>query len=82
MSEILMGIIGAALLIIFFIVGVITGIRICESRCADEVMSEVSPEDIRKGKEVEEENKAFSSLMGYNINDAYGLNKHYGGEKT
>ena len=82
MSNILMGIVGAAFLIMFWMVGVITGTRMCKTKCTDEVMCEVSPEDIQKSKEVEEENKAFSSLMGYNINDAYGLSETNGGDKT
>ena len=83
MIEIILGLLGALLGAGLFALGYVFGRKTCvlgrgEPAKPQVVFPELSEEEIRRREEarerLEEEQKAFSTLMSYNVNDAYGFN--------
>ena len=83
MIEIVLGLLGALLGAGLFTFGYVFGRKTCapgrgEPATPQVVFPEMSEEEklrrLEAQQQLEEEQKAFSTLMSYNVNDAYGYN--------
>ena len=76
MTEILLGGVGAILIILAFVVGTVYGYKISAAAKVGGEISKLAAsttEEITKQRQqMKDENEAFQSLMGYDIQTAYG----------
>ena len=79
MSEILLGGIGALIVVMAFVAGTVYGYKISAAarvgtdfqKLADATVEEIT----KQRQQMKEENDAFNDLMGYDVNTAYRLNE-------
>ena len=83
MVEMVLGLLGALLGAGLFALGYVFGRKTCVSERGEPAKPQVVFPDITEEErlrreearqQLEEEQKAFSTLMSYNVNDAYGYN--------
>ena len=79
MTELLLGGIGALIVVMAFVAGTVYGYKISAAAQVGvhmQKLTDATVEEITKQRQqMKEENDAFNNLMGYDVNTAYRLNE-------
>ena len=79
MTELLLGGIGALIVVMAFVAGTVYGYKISAAAHVGvhmQKLTDATVEEITKQRQqMKEENDAFNDLMGYDVNTAYRLNE-------